>query len=60
MADQVSKRLYTFHMTTAVIEISKENQKTLIVREKGEKKHSETIWKMGRQQKYNKELISSR
>lgn len=49
MADQVSKRLYTFHMTTAVIEISKENQKTLIVREKGEKKHSETIWKMGRQ-----------
>lgn len=60
MADQVSKRLYMFHMTTAVIEISEEKEKNLTLRERGEKKNSEIIWKMCRQQKYNKQLISSR
>lgn len=58
--DQVSKRFYAFYMTIAIIEVWKGKEKTLIVRERGENKNSEVIWKMCRQQEYNKQLISSR
>lgn len=49
MADQVSRRLYAFHMTIAATEVSKKRKKALTVRERGEKKNSEIIWKTCRQ-----------